>query len=150
MDYFKAYNDSYGHPAGGDRCLRTLAELLNRSIQRPNDLVARYGGEEFALILPNTDLAGARHIADTILEDLQRLRLPHRESPLKIITMSFGVISPDPFHRSERGTFIQRVDDALYEAKPGAVTRLWYGQGLGNKGLRKRASTLRRKSANYA
>jgi len=132
VDYFKAYNDSYGHPAG-DRCLRTLAELLNRSIQRPNDLVARYGGEEFALILPNTDLAGARHIADTILEDLQRLRLPHRESPLKIITMSFGVISLIPSIDQSVETFIQRVDDALYEAKARGRNQVVVWPGVGEQ-----------------
>ena len=81
IDYFKAYNDTYGHPAG-DYCLRTIAELLDRHVQRPNDLVARYGGEEFAAILPNTNLAGAHHIAETILKKSQPLAVtPPRITP---------------------------------------------------------------------
>jgi len=116
IDYFKAYNDTYGHPAG-DYCLRTIAELLDRHVQRPNDLVARYGGEEFAAILPNTNLAGAHHIAETILKNLSRLRLPHRESPLKILTLSIGVISLVPAVGAELEGLIRGADQALYQAK---------------------------------
>ncbi len=116
VDYFKAYNDSYGHPAG-DCCLRTIAELLDRHVRRPHDLVARYGGEEFAAILPNTNLLGAHHIAENMLKSLRRFGLPHRGSPLEIITMSFGVVSLVPEVNERVEGFIQMADHALYEAK---------------------------------
>lgn len=116
VDYFKAYNDSYGHLAG-DRSLRTIAELLDRQVNRPHDLVARYGGEEFAIILPNTNLLGAHHIASTMLESVRHLRLPHRASPLKLLTMSFGVVSFVPQVGQDAVTLIQRADQALYQAK---------------------------------
>jgi diguanylate cyclase (GGDEF)-like protein len=116
IDHFKTYNDSYGHPAG-DRCLRTVAALLDRYIQRPHDLVARYGGEEFAIVLPNTDGEGVRHIAETICQNVQRLNLPHREASLKILTMSFGVTSLVPAVDQSVEEFIQRADQALYRAK---------------------------------
>jgi diguanylate cyclase (GGDEF)-like protein/PAS domain S-box-containing protein len=116
VDYFKAYNDSYGHLAG-DRSLRTLAQLLDRQVNRPHDLVARYGGEEFAVILPNTSVLGAQHIAETMLDSIQRLRLPHCASPNQLLTMSFGVSSivPQPGQHAE--ALIQRADQALYQAK---------------------------------
>jgi diguanylate cyclase (GGDEF)-like protein len=116
VDYFKAYNDTYGHPAG-DYCLRTIAQLLDRHVRRPNDLVARYGGEEFAAILPNTNLAGGIHIAETFLENLSHFRLPHRASPLKMLTLSIGVISLVPEVGEKVGGFIQGADQALYQAK---------------------------------
>jgi diguanylate cyclase (GGDEF)-like protein/PAS domain S-box-containing protein len=130
IDFFKAYNDTYGHPAG-DSCLRTVAQLLNRHAKRPNDLVARYGGEEFAAILPNTNLMGAQHIAETALDGLRRLGLPHQASPLKLLTMSVGVISLIPTVGQQVSDLIQGADQALYEAKAGGRNRVvvWSVEG---------------------
>jgi diguanylate cyclase (GGDEF)-like protein len=116
IDYFKTYNDSYGHLAG-DRGLRSIAELLDEQVNRPHDLVARYGGEEFAVILPNTNRVGALHIAETMLNGIRHLRLPHCASPKQLLTMSFGISSIVPQPGQNADALIQRADGALYRAK---------------------------------
>jgi diguanylate cyclase (GGDEF)-like protein len=116
IDYFKTYNDSYGHLAG-DRGLRSIAELLDGQVNRPHDLVARYGGEEFAVILPNTNRVGALHIAETMLNGIRHLRLPHYASPKQLLTMSFGISSIVPQPGQNADALIQRADGALYRAK---------------------------------
>lgn len=117
VDYFKAYNDHYGHPAG-DRCLQQIADILRGSARRPADLVARYGGEELALVLPETDAEGARHFAEQLLVRLRRAQIPHAGSPFRIVTASFGVATVHA--DSERPTSLQLIDEAdrcLYQAK---------------------------------
>ena len=116
IDFFKAYNDTYGHQ-GGDRCLRTIANSLEQQVKRPQDLVARYGGEEFAIVLPQTGLAGAESLAATCLADIQSLNLPHSSAPLGVLTLSFGVASLVPTVDQRGETLVQLADQALYNAK---------------------------------
>ncbi|MGB3201033.1 MAG: PAS domain S-box protein [Nodosilinea sp.] len=117
IDYFKPYNDTYGHPAG-DMCLQQVAEALGQAVQRPADLVARYGGEEFAIVLPNTDQAGAETIARAIQQTLAELGLYHGASPLgQCITLSLGIASLIPTMGQTAQTLIDQADAALYSAK---------------------------------
>lgn len=117
VDYFKDYNDSYGHLAGDD-CLRSLAQLLDQVTQRPADLVARYGGEEFALILPNTTPKGAIALVSKAQACLARLTIPHRASPRhRQVTISCGIAVVTPVPTLSTDALIQRADEALYVAK---------------------------------
>ena len=96
VDAFKLYNDLYGHVLG-DHCLIKVAEILTNQSQRAGDLVARYGGEEFALLLPETTLEGATHLASRIRDSLHDIQIPHQVSPVRpYVTLSFGVISAIP------------------------------------------------------
>ena len=117
IDYFKLYNDTYGHPAG-DACLRTVTKTLQESTRRPADLVARYGGEEFAIILPDTNANGALFIANKILQQLEELKLPHGKSLVSdYITLSMGVATQIPHWDSNPAVLLDRADNALYQAK---------------------------------
>ncbi len=117
VDYFKKYNDRYGHPAG-DICLQKVAEVLTTNCKRPNDLVARYGGEEFAIILPSTSLDGARTVAEHIRSRLQELGLPHVGNPFGVVTISIGFHAVIPCSSKSSGTdLIKTADEALYAAK---------------------------------
>ncbi|GAB4523401.1 MAG: hypothetical protein Tsb0014_00880 [Pleurocapsa sp.] len=117
IDYFKLYNDTYGHQAG-DRCLQEVAQAISKAIKRPADLVARYGGEEFAVILPNTSVEGAAHLARQIRLQVKALQLPHINSPIDIyITMSLGVAGCIPSHDSHPNALIGIADTGLYKAK---------------------------------
>ncbi|PZD72350.1 Phytochrome-like protein cph2 [Acaryochloris thomasi RCC1774] len=117
VDHFKAYNDTYGHPAG-DACLQQVAAAIANIVQRPADLVARYGGEEFAFILPNTDLKGATHIAKDIQAAVQRLNLPHLASSTgDQVTLSLGVASMIPHQDVSPVQLVEAADRALYTAK---------------------------------
>lgn len=117
VDFFKQYNDHYGHPAG-DECLKKVAKTLQGCVRRPADLTARYGGEEFAVVLPDTDLAGAVQVAEEMRRALENLALPHAGSESGFVTISIGVACTVP--RRERGSAEQLVaaaDTALYSAK---------------------------------
>lgn len=117
VDYFKRYNDTYGHLAG-DSCLQLVAEAIQNVISRPSDLVARYGGEEFVVILPETPLAGAIHIAEKLRRSIHDLRIIHSNSEVsEYITMSIGVASQVPNHTSSPKLLIELADQALYSAK---------------------------------
>jgi len=117
IDYFKLYNDSYGHQAG-DECLRRVAQCLLRSSKRPTDLVARYGGEEFSLILSNTDQEGAMHVARRLQQEMERVRLQHAQSPVKpYITLSIGVSSSIPSLGLLPERLVEAADNALYDVK---------------------------------
>lgn len=116
IDHFKQYNDTYGHPAG-DRCLKQVATVLQNAAQRPGDLAARYGGEEFIILLPETDLAGARLVADRIQQELKDLALPHGHSSLQRVTLSCGVACQTPRQSAFPSELLQQADDALYRAK---------------------------------
>ncbi|NJL46868.1 MAG: GGDEF domain-containing protein [Leptolyngbyaceae cyanobacterium SM2_5_2] len=117
IDYFKGFNDLYGHQAG-DNCLRLVARTLSRAVKRPGDLVARYGGEEFAVILPNTDLKGAETVAEDIRCLVRDRRITHRSSATDtIVTMSLGVASCIPSADSTAANLLKRADTALYKAK---------------------------------
>ncbi len=117
VDHFKRYNDHFGHQ-GGDECLRAVATALQRQIFRAGDLPARYGGEEFAVILPGTDLAGARTVADRLRSEVEALALPHPaggSSP--VVTLSLGVATCVPQAGNRPQDLIALADSALYAAK---------------------------------
>jgi diguanylate cyclase (GGDEF)-like protein len=93
IDYFKSYNDTYGHLEGDD-CLREVAYALKKTLKRAGDLVARWQGEEFTCLLPDTNLKGATHVAENIRKAVLNLRIPHLSSPgEKVVTLSLGVSS---------------------------------------------------------
>ena len=117
VDYFKSYNDTYGHQAGDD-CLYSIAQTIRQSVNRPADLVARYGGEEFVIILPNTHVSGAEVVAKIIQQKVQDLKLIHAQSPSSsYISLSFGVACYIPQHGLESSRLIEAADTALYQAK---------------------------------
>lgn len=117
IDYFKLYNDTYGHQAG-DECLRQVAAALRLAAKRSADLVARYGGEEFALILPNTDAEGATFVAEAIRQEVLKLKIEHKNSPVNpYVTLSVGVASWVPPPQAPPSTMIAAADEALYRAK---------------------------------
>lgn len=116
VDYFKLYNDTYGHPAG-DRCLQHVARAIVDSIRRPADLVARYGGEEFAVLLPNTNQAGASHIAAMICQQIRSAGLLHRVSPSGYVTLSIGVATLNSTQDTSPDGLIMWADQSLYRAK---------------------------------
>jgi diguanylate cyclase (GGDEF)-like protein len=116
VDYFKLYNDTYGHQAG-DQCLQQVAEVFNQVVQRPADLVARYGGEEFGIILPNTDTEGAIHIARQIQRALHDLAIVHEASKTGQITVSIGIATVVPTLVTTPQSLVAATDQALYGAK---------------------------------
>jgi diguanylate cyclase (GGDEF)-like protein len=117
VDYFKRYNDCYGHQAG-DECLRKIAAAAQQSVNRPDDLVCRYGGEEFAVILPNTDIRGATVIAERIRQAIRELNIPHQQSEVSaIVTLSLGVASAIPQPDSQAEIMLELADRSLYAAK---------------------------------
>jgi len=118
IDFFKAYNDHYGHQ-GGDDCLKEVAGALNSALSRPHDLLARYGGEEFAVVLPDTPLEGALHIAENLRGAVEGLLIPHAKSTIaEYLTVSLGVAAmvPDALE-SIPAVLIAAADRALYRAK---------------------------------
>ncbi len=119
VDFFKRYNDRYGHPAG-DACLKVVADVLAHSAQRQMDLVARYGGEEFAMILPNTDLVGAIAVGERLCQAMIGRQLPHEMSDAApFVTLSVGVSCCLPEHHASRNfaQLLHAADEALYRAK---------------------------------
>ncbi|MBS3027284.1 MAG: diguanylate cyclase [Dolichospermum sp. DET50] len=117
MDFFKNYNDTYGHQSGDD-CLKEVAKILQQAAQRPGDLAARYGGEEFALVLPNTDTAGAVYVAETILSSIRTKNLIHESSKISsYLTLSLGIATIIPQSSSSLTWLIAKADEALYRAK---------------------------------
>ncbi|MDU2064443.1 MAG: diguanylate cyclase [Sporomusaceae bacterium] len=117
IDFFKLYNDTYGHQAG-DECLKQVARALAECVTRPCDLLARYGGEEFGIILQNTSKVGAAELAKQIQEKLKALAIPHEGSPVSSqLTISLGVATAIPATNSSYEDLIQQADHALYRAK---------------------------------
>ena len=117
IDYFKRYNDTYGHLMG-DECLKRVADALMNVARRPADLTARYGGEEFSVILPNTDAEGAMLVANAIQQGVEALRIEHAASnAADHVTISVGVSTMIPKHDGAIGDLIGMADIALYEAK---------------------------------
>ena len=117
IDYFKYYNDSFGHVAG-DSCLKNIASILNQMTSRGNELAARYGGEEFMLIFPMTNAVQAEKIAENLLQRVHDLALPHPKSLIADnITVSIGVISTIPQRHHQLTDLVMQADQALYQAK---------------------------------
>ncbi|RCJ39567.1 diguanylate cyclase response regulator [Nostoc minutum NIES-26] len=117
VDFFKSYNDTYGHQAG-DRCLQEIAKAIRNTVKRPADLVARYGGEEFVVILPTTNTEGAIVLAETICSAVKILAIPHRNSQVSsYVTISAGVSTEIPGTDSDFQAMITAADRALYQAK---------------------------------
>lgn len=117
IDFFKNYNDSYGHIVGDD-CLKKVSALIQQSVRRPADLAARYGGEEFVVVLPNTDVEGAMAVAEIIRQKLRELAIPHQDSAVsQYVTLSMGVTSLIPKLDSNPSVLLTAADYALYRAK---------------------------------
>jgi two-component system, NtrC family, C4-dicarboxylate transport sensor histidine kinase DctB len=124
VDYFKLFNDFYGHLAG-DVCLQKVAGVLRDSAKRPGDAVARYGGEEFIVLLPNTDLDDAVRLAQTILHATRALNITHEKSPLTgQVTISVGVAACSASDTNSSECLISAADTALYDAKRAGRDRI--------------------------
>lgn len=117
VDFFKRYNDRYGHQAG-DACLRRIAATLKSALNRPGDLVARYGGEEFVCLLPDTDLAGAMQVANRLGQEIFALQIAHADSTVaKVVTISLGVCVKRKQSAGNADSLLRGADAQLYEAK---------------------------------
>ena len=116
IDHFKRYNDLYGHP-GGDGCLRLVSDIIGQVSQRPGDLTARFGGEEFAVLLPNTDLAGAMAVAAKLCDAVAAMRAPHAASERGIVTISAGAFALLPDGSTSPADLLEAADRGLYAAK---------------------------------
>ncbi|MEM0980563.1 MAG: diguanylate cyclase [Cyanobacteria bacterium P01_H01_bin.58] len=117
IDFFKNYNDYYGHLAGDD-CLQRVAAAMKDEIKRPGDLLARYGGEEFVVVLPNTNPDGAFHLAEALRKSVFALKIPHAASEVdSVVTLSLGVATCQPTLADDYYGLIQATDKVLYKAK---------------------------------
>jgi len=116
VDYFKKYNDQYGHQAG-DACLARVAQELSNSLARTGDVVARYGGEEFVFIALNCNGSDALAIAQNICKVVEALALPHTLSNFGVVTVSVGVAAVNPKVGVAPAILIKAADDALYQVK---------------------------------
>jgi len=123
IDFFKLFNDRYGHEAG-DVCLKQIARLIEQTVKRPADLVARYGGEEFVALLPGTDRAGGIALAERLIASVAELAMPHLDSPLGQVTLSVGVAAAVPTSQTPADVLLRAADHALYEAKHAGRNRL--------------------------
>jgi diguanylate cyclase (GGDEF)-like protein len=128
VDFFKNFNDSYGHVLG-DNCLKEVAYTLRGSLHRPMDFAARYGGEEFACILPDTEHKGAIVIAEQIRLNIENLKIPHRKSTVADhITVSIGVFTVFSYSKTCPSEILTRADQQLYRAKQGGRNRICFNE----------------------
>lgn len=117
LDYFKQFNDHYGHGAG-DECLIKVARTIHNSVKRSVDLVARFGGEEFVIVLPQTELSGAVQVASDVQQNLRELAVPHEYSAIaSIVTVSMGIAAMVPESNATSQDLVEAADRQLYEAK---------------------------------
>ena len=124
IDYFKAYNDHYGHQAG-DECLKQIGQALRDAVKRPGDLIARYGGEEFTAVLVDTDIKGAMVVAERIHAQIEALHIPHDASLIgESVTVSMGVATEVSSRDSSFDALIAMADKALYQAKRGGRNQI--------------------------
>ncbi|WP_221121815.1 diguanylate cyclase [Rhizobium lentis] len=124
IDRFKAYNDTYGHPAG-DQCLRVVSKCLRQSVSRPADIVARYGGEEFAVFLPDTSAKGAMIVAEQFARRLAEENIIHSGSEFGRVTASIGIsCATGATLRASPNRLLAEADAALYEAKTQGRNRI--------------------------
>jgi diguanylate cyclase (GGDEF)-like protein len=124
VDYFKKYNDHFGH-VEGDKCLVKVAEILTENIQRESDFVARYGGEEFIALMPNTTKEVCMNIALQIIDSFKTAEISHPESDIrKYLTVSIGVHTRLPTESIEDSKIVELADAALYKAKENGRNRV--------------------------
>lgn len=129
IDYFKQYNDYYGH-IQGDECLKRVADVLSRAAGRRRDFFARYGGEEFVMVLPETDAAAAAKVAARCRSLIFKQQIPHLNSAVsQILTLSIGVGTTVPEYDDSSLDFIERVDRKLYQAKESGRNRIAHLSG---------------------
>jgi len=126
IDYFKPYNDTYGH-GQGDECLKMVANVLSDAMLRAEDFVARYGGEEFVVVLPKTDEKGANKVGEKLLESVRNSGLLHEKSSVADhVTISIGATTARPEQGSQFNQYIKTADDALYISKQNGRNRYTY------------------------
>ncbi|MBT3258928.1 MAG: diguanylate cyclase [Deltaproteobacteria bacterium] len=133
IDYFKKFNDSYGHQAG-DECLQDIAEAITMGSGRSSDVAARYGGEEFVVILPETGTQGALKAAETIRRKIRALKIPHKNAVGRgVVSVSFGVATMIPEKDVEPSILVNLADKALYASKEAGRDRVtaWPMEGVG-------------------
>jgi len=130
IDFFKQFNDHYGHSAG-DECLVLIARALGSSIKRSSDLVSRYGGEEFAVVLPETGYSGAQAVAEEIRKAIQELAITHEYSEIAShVTVSVGIASSVPCQKKMQSDLLDAADKQLYAAKGEGRNRIRGQEGL--------------------
>ncbi|MBF0537959.1 MAG: GGDEF domain-containing protein [Nitrospirae bacterium] len=131
IDFFKQYNDSYGH-AKGDTCLQIVAQAIKQTLKRPQDLLARYGGEEFVVLLPETNDPGALNVAEGIRSAIEVQSIPHRMSTVSnYVTISVGVCVMTANLLDNKDVHFFRADQALYQAKENGRNKvvIWEAEG---------------------
>jgi diguanylate cyclase (GGDEF)-like protein len=122
VDFFKKYNDAYGHQAG-DECLRQVASALDGCSRRAGDSVTRYGGEEFAVVMFHTSLNDARNICEDMLAAIRKLNIPHEQSVHEIVTISMGLATIVPKAEDDMQQLVEEADKSLYRAKENGRNR---------------------------
>lgn len=123
VDFFKLYNDNYGHQKGDD-CLKGVAGALSECVNRPSDLVARYGGEEFVAVLPGTDQKGACRVAEKFRDAVENLNIPHNKSKAADhVTISLGVATVIPTFSAHADDLVGKADQAMYKSKEAGRNR---------------------------
>lgn len=124
IDYFKQFNDKYGHLAGDD-CIRSVFQAVKDSLQRPADCVGRYGGDEGIIMLPDTDFTGVVHIAESIRKSVLELTIEHVDSQChEYVTLSIGCVSTIPGRNMTLTNVLTSLDKALYESKEEGRNRI--------------------------
>lgn len=116
IDYFKSFNDNYGH-AAGDEALRTISKTLNNCFMRGSDFVARYGGEEFTILAIDMTKRQAQEYSKRLVKKIEKLNIPHKGSPLGHVTISVGYSQINPQNQKNPNILIDQADRALYSAK---------------------------------
>ena len=123
IDFFKLYNDKYGH-GKGDSALTKVALTLQKNLKRPFDMVARYGGEEFVIILKNIDKDGLKKVTQSLIDSVQKLKIPHEYSSVSdYLSISIGLSFKDIEENKPKNQLLKEADDMLYEAKKAGKNR---------------------------